>query len=95
MSRKARAMTSSIAKVRIHVERAIERLKNFRILLGNLPLSMLGIANQLVFVCAAVCNLFVTSKMILKVSKENWHTLSQSGVQFYFRLFSVEIYIYI
>ena len=29
--------------------------------------------------------------MILRVSKENWHTLSLSGVQFYFRLFNVEI----
>lgn len=57
LSRKARAITSSIAKVRIHVERAIERLKNFRIFQGNLPLSMVGIANQLVIVWAAICNL--------------------------------------
>lgn len=57
LSRKARARTSSIAKVRIHVERVIERLKNFRIFQGNLPLSMVGTANQLVIVCAALCNL--------------------------------------
>ena len=33
-------------------------LKNFRIFQGNMPpLSMVGIANHLVIVCAAICNL--------------------------------------
>ena len=32
-------------------------LKNFRIFQGNMPLLMMGIANQLVIVCAAICNL--------------------------------------
>ena len=50
-------MTSSVAKVRVHVERAIEILKNFGIFDDNMPLSMAGIANQLVIVCAAICNL--------------------------------------
>lgn len=57
LSRKARKDTSNIAKVRIHVERAIERLKNFRILEGNIPLSMVHISDQMVEVCAALCNL--------------------------------------
>ena len=32
-------------------------LKNVRIFQGNMPLSMVGIANQFVIVCAAICNL--------------------------------------
>ena len=57
LSRKARKDTSNIAKVRIHVERAIERLKNFKILEGNIPLSTVGVADHVVNVCAALCNL--------------------------------------
>ena len=41
-----------IASVRIHVERAIGRIKNFAILNGMFPLSMARVANQVVCVCA-------------------------------------------
>ena len=41
LSRKARKQTSSIAKVRLHIERALERMKEFRILQGNIPLGKL------------------------------------------------------
>ena len=41
-----------IASVRIHVERAIGRIKNYSILKGTLPLSMARLANQIVCVCA-------------------------------------------
>ncbi|XP_068738747.1 uncharacterized protein [Montipora capricornis] len=57
LSRKARKQTSSIAKVRIHVERAIERMKEFRILQGNIPLSAVKNMDQEVTICAALCNL--------------------------------------
>ena len=45
-----------IASLRIHVERAIGRIKNFTILKGTLPLSMARIANQIVQVCAWLVN---------------------------------------
>ena len=45
-----------IASVRIHVERAIGRIKNFSILKGNFPLSMIRLANQIVCVCAWLSN---------------------------------------
>lgn len=45
-----------IASLRIHVERAIGRIKNFTILKGTLPLSMSRIANQIVQVCAWLVN---------------------------------------
>ena len=45
-----------IASVRIHVERAIGRIKNFSILRGNFPLSMIRLANQIVCICAWLSN---------------------------------------
>ena len=41
-----------IASLRIHIERAIGRIKQFRILQGTFPLSMIRLFNQVVCVCA-------------------------------------------
>lgn len=57
LSTKACTQTRRIAAVRIHVERAIQRLKGFKILQGVLPISLASIADQTVTVCAALCNL--------------------------------------
>ena len=57
-STKAVTKTRRIAAaVRIHVERAIQRLKCFKILNGVIPISLAAVAGQMVFVCAALCNL--------------------------------------
>ena len=45
-----------IASLRIHVERAIGRMKNFSILKGTIPISMARLANQIVSVCGFLCN---------------------------------------
>ena len=45
-----------IASLRIHVERAIGRVKQFTILQGNFPLSMARQVNQIVCVCAWLTN---------------------------------------
>ena len=45
-----------IASLRIHIERAIGRIKQFRILQGTFPLSMIRLFNQVVCVCAWVTN---------------------------------------
>ena len=45
-----------IASVRIHVERAIGRIKKFQILKGTIPISMSRLSNQIVFVCAFLTN---------------------------------------
>ena len=45
-----------IASLRIHVERAIGRIKNFTILSGTMPISLARLANQIVFVCAYLTN---------------------------------------
>jgi len=57
LSTKACTKTRRIASLRIHVERAIQRMKKFKLLHGVMPISIAAIANQTVFVCAALCNL--------------------------------------
>lgn len=53
----ATTKTRRIAHARIHVERAIGRLKNFAILQGTLPLRMKSQLDNVVKVCAILCNL--------------------------------------
>ena len=45
-----------IASLRIHVERAIGRIKNYAILKGTFPNTMIRLANQVVSVCAWLTN---------------------------------------
>ena len=49
--------TKDIANLRIHVERAINRIKTYRILKHTLPITMLQHADDIVRTCAALCNL--------------------------------------
>ena len=49
--------TKEVANVRIHVERAINRLKTFRILKNTFPLTMLPLADDIVRTCASICNI--------------------------------------
>ena len=46
----------SISSLRIHVERAIGRMKTFSILKGVLPLSLSRVSNQIVCICAWLTN---------------------------------------
>ena len=48
--------TQEIASLRIHVERAINKIKNFHIWDGVVPLHQFGIVNQMWAVCAILCN---------------------------------------
>ncbi|CAH3170887.1 unnamed protein product [Porites lobata] len=48
--------TQQIASLRIHVERAINKIKNFRIWQRVVPLSLFGVVNQMWSVCAFMCN---------------------------------------
>ena len=45
-----------IASVRIHVERAIGRIKTFSILKQTLPITLARLSNQIVCVCAYLSN---------------------------------------
>ena len=48
--------TSSIANVRILVDQVIWRLKTFRILSDEVPISLLEHTDDMLIVCAAACN---------------------------------------
>ncbi|XP_015751994.1 PREDICTED: uncharacterized protein LOC107331849 [Acropora digitifera] len=48
--------TQEIASLRIHVEHAINKIKNFHIWDGVIPLHQLGLVNQMWSVCAILCN---------------------------------------
>ena len=50
--------TKEIANLRIYVEQAIRRLKTFRLIKNELPISMLGNLDDIIIVCAAICNLY-------------------------------------
>ena len=45
-----------IASLRIHLERAMNKIKNFSIFEGVIPLSQFGVVNQMWCVCAMLCN---------------------------------------
>jgi len=51
------AKTKEIANLRIFVEQAIRRLKTFRILKYELPITLLPQIDDMIIVCAALCNL--------------------------------------
>lgn len=48
--------TQEIASLRIHVERAINKIKNFHIFDRVIPLHQFGLINQIWTVCAILCN---------------------------------------
>ena len=48
--------SQTIASVRIHVERAIQRVKKFRILRNVIPLTLHGSVNQIWTICCLLCN---------------------------------------
>ena len=48
--------TSAMTKVRILVEQIIGRIKAFKTLANELPMSMLENVNDIMLICAALCN---------------------------------------
>ena len=48
--------TQEIASVRIHVERAVNKIKNFQIWGKVILLHQFGVINQMWSVCAILCN---------------------------------------
>ena len=56
LTREEEIKTRQIARVRIHVERAIERIKKFRLLKKIIPLSLQHVFSQMVFVAGCLVN---------------------------------------
>ena len=71
-----------IASVRIHVERAIGRIKTFQILKETIPISMARLANQIVFICAFLTNFLPALVPLPKTS------YSEDEVEDYFKQLS-------
>ena len=57
MTKKEVQKTRETTNLRIHVERAINRIKNYRILKGTLPITMMQHVDEIVVVCPALCNI--------------------------------------
>jgi hypothetical protein len=51
------AKTKEIANARIHVERAIGRIKWFRLLSGTVPITLVPLIDDILIICSALCNL--------------------------------------
>ena len=49
-------LTKKIAQLRVHVERAIGRIKEFRILQSTIPATMRDSINELIYVCCMLTN---------------------------------------
>ena len=69
--------SQSIASVRIHVERAIQRVKKFRVLRNEIPLSFYGSVNQIWTACYMLCN-FMTA-FIQEDMESSWFILNNVG----------------
>ena len=50
-------VTKKIAQLRVHVERAIGRVKKYRILQGVIPSAMWYSLNEVIYVCCMLTNL--------------------------------------
>ena len=66
MTTDERKKINDIVNLRIHVERAIDRINFFRILKGIIPVTMLQHIDDIVVTCAALSNL--KPKLIQKKS---------------------------
>ena len=66
MTKKVVQKTKEIAILWIHVERTINGLKNCRILKGTLPITMMQHVDEIVVVCAALCNI---EKVLIQTKK--------------------------
>ena len=79
-----------IASVLIHVERAIGRMKSFSILKHTIPITLAGLSNQIVCVCAYLSNfkpVLVPPHESTTIQDEN----SYSDVEEYFAELSEEL----
>ena len=57
LSMKAVRRSRKIAAIRNHVERAIRRIKTFKILTGIIPLKLRFLLNQILTIFCVLCNL--------------------------------------
>ena len=66
MIKKEVQKTKDVSSLRINVERVISSLKNYRILKGALSITMMQHVDEIVLVCAALCNI---KNMLIQTKK--------------------------
>ena len=64
--------SEAIAPVRIHVERAIQRVKKFKVIKNEMPLTLHGSANQLWTLCCLLCNFLSPLIQTFLKKSSNW-----------------------
>ena len=52
--------THDVAKLRILVEEVICRFKTFQIISRQVPITLLNSLNDIIIICAALCNIYKT-----------------------------------
>ena len=67
MTRREVQKTKEIANLRIHVERAINRIKNYRILKRTLSITMRQHVDEIVLVCVALCDI---KNVLIQIKKD-------------------------
>ena len=67
MTKKRVQKTKEIANLQIHVEREINRIKNYQTLKGTLPITMMQHVDRIALVCPALC----TIKIVLIQTKKD------------------------
>ena len=67
--------TKSVAFLRIHMERGINKIKNFHIWDSIVPFTMFGVVNQMWSVCAMLCNF---QNSIISVAFKPLHPQNQT-----------------
>lgn len=66
--------TNRIASARVYVERAIQRVKKFRILTGTIPTSMLGAVDKILVIISGLVNLqnsIINDERVRETSSSN------------------------
>ena len=67
MYKKEVQKTKEAAILRDYVEKAINKIKNYRFLKGTLPITMMQHVDEIIFVCAALCNI---KNMLIQTKKD-------------------------
>lgn len=57
MSKDKVIVTKKVTNARIHVERAIDRMKGFSVLKKALPITLVPLIDDILVVCASISNL--------------------------------------
>ena len=73
LSQKQVESSRQLARVRIHVVRAIERIKRFKLLSTSMSLNLVPRANSILTICSAICNLQPIVWSLHILTRKKWY----------------------